>query len=124
MQEAQRNESNRELRGRFSKQITYKQKEKSQKTLMLKKEEGKTNKQGKDLKTYCCPREENNWPFNRNRSLKQSIGKRGCKTDRYILLYPQLPSGNQYVSTEMTPVEFLDQRFQMVVISWLSIADG
>lgn len=47
LQEAQRNESNRELRGRFRKQITHKQKERKKnqnpKPLTLKKRE-KTNK--------------------------------------------------------------------------------
>lgn len=38
-----------------------------------------------------------------------------------VLPDPQLPSANQCMSTEMTSVEFLAQRFQMAVISWLSI---
>lgn len=37
-----------------------------------------------------------------------------------VLPHPQLPSANQYKSTEMTSVEILVQRFQMAVISWLS----
>lgn len=90
---------------------------------MIKKEEGKYQQNGK-VPTYkftCGPREENNWTFSRSCSLKPSISEKSSTTGLCNFPHPQLPSGNQYMSTEMTQMELLAQRFQMCVISWLSI---